>query len=114
MAVTPEGRVKDAAKKFFGEIGAYYYMPVSNGMGRVGAPDFIVCTPITITADMVGQTVGLFCGFEAKAPGNIKGATANQLREIAAIQAAGGEACVFDDVEQLRAALSLRPLRAYL
>lgn len=39
---TPEGKVKDKVKKVLREYGAYYHMPVQNGMG---APtlDFVVC-----------------------------------------------------------------------
>ena len=91
MAQTPEGRVKDAVKKYLKSIGAYYYMPVSNGMGRVGAPDFMVCWR------------GKFYGVETKAPGKLTNTTPNQERELSGIAAAGGVAVVIDDVEQLRA-----------
>lgn len=90
MAKTPEGRVKDACKAFFKEIGAYFYMPVSNGMGRVGAPDFMVCWR------------GKFFGIETKAPGKAGNTTPNQDRELREIRDAGGEAYVVDDVAQLR------------
>lgn len=87
--MTPEGKVKKAIKKWLMENDAYYYMPVSNGMGRVGAPDFIICL------------AGRFIGVEAKAPGNRGKATANQQREITEINKAGGYAIVVDDVVQL-------------
>ena len=90
MAMTPEGRVKAAVKKYLTEVGAYYYMPVSNGMGRVGAPDFLVCWN------------GQFVGIETKAPGKRGNTSPNQDREIAAIRAANGLAVVIDDVEQLQ------------
>jgi hypothetical protein len=90
MAMTPEGRVKAAVKKYLTEVGAYYYMPVSNGMGRVGAPDFLVCWN------------GQFVGIETKAPGKRGNTSPNQDREIAAIRAANGLAVVIDDVEQLK------------
>lgn len=32
--MTPEGRTKDAVKKMLKEHGAYYHMPVQNGMGQ--------------------------------------------------------------------------------
>ncbi len=68
---------------------AYYYMPVSNGMGRVGAPDFIVCLR------------GRFIGIETKAPSKKNNVTANQKREIEWINRSGGYAIVVDDVSQL-------------
>lgn len=89
MAATPEGRVKEAVKKLLTSIGAYFYMPMSNGMGRVGAPDFIVCHK------------GMFYGIETKAPGKIKDVKPNQQRELSAIQAAQGVSIVIDDVSQL-------------
>lgn len=87
--MTPEGRVKKEVKAWLTERGAYYYMPVSNGMGRVGAPDFIVCL------------AGRFVGIETKAPGKRSATTANQEREIQWINKAGGTAFVVDDVSQL-------------
>ena len=65
-------------------------MPVSNGMGRVGCPDILVCYK------------GLFMAFETKAPGKIKNVTPNQQREIDDIQRANGLAHVVDDVEQVK------------
>ena len=87
--MTPEGKVKKDVKAWLVKNKAYYYMPVSNGMGRVGAPDFIVCLG------------GRFVGIETKAPGKRKNATPNQLREIEWINRAGGYAFVVDDVAQL-------------
>lgn len=90
MASTPEGRVKTKIKDYLKSIGAWYYMPVSNGMGRVGCPDILVCHN------------GKFLAFEVKAPGKLKNTTPNQDREIAAIQAAQGVAVVVDDVQQVK------------
>lgn len=89
MALTPEGKVKKDVKAWLVKHQAYYYMPVSNGMGRVGAPDFIVCL------------AGRFIGIETKAPGKKKNVTPNQQREIQWINRAGGYAMVVDDVSQL-------------
>ena len=89
MSVTPEGRVKKAVKQWLVERGYYYYMPVSNGMGRVGAPDFLCCIN------------GRYVGIETKAPGKRNNTTPNQDREIAAIRDAKGIAVVVDDVKQL-------------
>ena len=89
MALTPEGRVKEAVKRRLKALGAYYYMPVSNGMGRVGAPDFIVCLD------------GRFIAIETKAPGKRGNTTPNQDRELQAIRDAYGFALVVDDAQQL-------------
>lgn len=81
MAQTPEGKVKDKIKKILKEYGAYYYMPVSNGMGAP-ALDFIACYK------------GKFLSIEAKAPG--KHATPRQVKTMADIRMAGGEALMVD------------------
>lgn len=92
MALTPEGRVKEAVKRWLKSRGIYYYMPVQNGMGVVGVPDFICCW------------AGKFIAIETKAPGKRSSVSPNQHRQIAAIHAAGGAAIVIDDVEQLEGA----------
>ena len=68
MAKTPEGRVKDNIKKWMAKYfpNAWSYMPVQTGYGVNGIPDHIYCVPVTITPEMVGETVGLFVGIEAK------------------------------------------------
>lgn len=88
--MTPEGKVKKKVKEYLQSIGAWYYMPVSNGMGRSGCPDILVCYK------------GLFMAFETKSPGKIKNVTPNQEREINAITSANGLARVVDDVEQVK------------
>ena len=88
--MTPEAKVKKKVKEYLQSVGAWYYMPVSNGMGRVGCPDILVCY------------LGYFLAFETKAPGKIKNVTPNQLREINGIQRANGLAHVVDDVAQVR------------
>jgi hypothetical protein len=93
MAMTPEGKVKKKVKEYLQSIGAWYYMPVSNGMGRVGCPDILVCYK------------GLFMAFETKAPGKIKNVTANQQREIDGILRVNGLAHVVDDVEQVKSVI---------
>ena len=89
MAMTPEGKVKKKIKEYLVTTGAWYYLPVSNGMGRVGCPDILVCYK------------GYFLAFEVKSPGKIANTTANQDREIAGINNAKGVAIVVDDVEQV-------------
>ena len=97
MAMTPEGRVKDAIKKMLKAAGWYWFMPVSNGLGKHGIPDIIACKPTVITPDMVGQRVGLFVGIECKAPGKLSTVTPLQERELEAIEAAGGIAVLADN-----------------
>ena len=89
MAMTPEGKVKKKIKEYLVTTGAWYYMPVSNGMGRVGCPDILVCYK------------GYFLAFEVKSPGKIANTTANQDREIAGLNNAKGVAIVVDSVEQV-------------
>lgn len=92
--MTPEGRVKAAVKKRLKELGAWYYMPVQNGMGIVGVPDFVCC--------LGGRMVAI----ETKAPGKRSNTTPNQDRQIALIRAAGGIAVVIDDVDQMNEILN--------
>jgi Holliday junction resolvase len=89
MAQTPEGRVKEAIKKYLKSIGAWYFMPVSNGMGQVGIPDIICCYK------------GVFVAIEAKAPGKKANLTENQKRVMDAIRTADGWAWVCDDPTDL-------------
>ena len=90
MAKTPEGVVKDACKKFLKERGAWFFMPVSNGMGQVGIPDIIICYK------------GIFVAIETKAPGKRNQTTANQDRVLDAIQKADGFAWVVDNPNDLK------------
>lgn len=73
--MTPEGRVKVKVKKLLAQYGAYYHMPVQNGMG---APSL----------DFVGCYLGRFYAVETKAPG--KQLTARQLITAEAMSNAGG------------------------
>ena len=89
MSATPEGKVKTAIVKWLKARNIWYFMPVSNGMGRHGIPDVICCWN------------GKFLAIECKAPGKRANASALQEREIAAIRMAKGWAVVVDDVAQL-------------
>lgn len=89
MARTPEGKVKDDVKKFLKARGAWYFMPVSNGMGQVGIPDIICCYK------------GFFVAIETKAPGKKSQVTENQKRVMDAIRDATGLAWVVDDAADL-------------
>jgi len=88
--MTPEGKVKKAVKEYLVSRDAWYYMPVSNGMGRVGCPDILVCWR------------GRFIAIETKAPGKRNNTTPNQDREIDAINSANGLAVAVDDVSQVQ------------
>jgi Holliday junction resolvase len=83
MATTPEGAVKKKIKAILTENGAYWVMPVSNGMGNHGVPDFLVCCN------------GRFIGIEAKAGTNKP--TALQQHNIDRIFDAGGYALVINE-----------------
>lgn len=87
--MTPEGRVKEAVRKFLRAKGVWFYQPVQNGMGQVGIPDFICCYR------------GIFIAIETKAPGKLSGVTANQRRVLDLIKEHGGLALVVDDVAAL-------------
>ena len=81
--MTPEGKVKEKAKRILDRIGAYYFMPATGGYGRNGVPDIVGCLN------------GVFFAIECKANGGRP--TALQLREIDRINVAGGFAIVVDE-----------------
>lgn len=89
MALTPEGRVKQAVKHYLKRRGIWFYMPIQNGMGQVGIPDFICCWN------------GRFLAVETKAPGKLNNTTPNQERVIKEIRGAAGCAFVVDSVAML-------------
>lgn len=96
MAVTPEGRVKNAVKALLKARGIWFYMPTQSQFGVVGIPDFICVHP---------GWGGRMLAIETKAPGKRKNTTPNQDRVIAEINAAGGVAIVVDDITQLQEVL---------
>lgn len=83
---TPESKVKAQIRALLKEYGAYWHMPVQNGMG---APSL----------DFVGCHGGLFYAIEAKA-GN-KQPTPRQESTIAAMRAAGAKVFVVNEVSGL-------------
>lgn len=89
VAMTPEKKVKNGVRLVLDKLGAYYVMPVTNGFGKQGAPDFLVCLK------------GKFFGIECKA-GKGK-TTALQELNLQHIRDAGGIALVVyeDDVPML-------------
>lgn len=86
-----EGAVKDKVKKLLKryEPLLWYYMPVSNGMGVMGIPDFVCCYD------------GMFMCIETKRPGRRGeangGLSALQVRVRRLIETAGGKYFVVDD-----------------
>jgi hypothetical protein len=84
MAGTPEGRVKAQIKSILDKEGAYRVMPVSNGMGAHGVPDFLVCLN------------GRFLGIEAKAGKGMP--TELQLSNLRRIEEAGGSSLVINEI----------------
>lgn len=72
--MTPEGKVKQRVKKLLNDYGAYYHMPVINGMG-MPTLDFICCLK------------GRFFAIETKAEG--KKPTPRQLLTMADMKASG-------------------------
>jgi hypothetical protein len=90
MAKTPEAKVKDGVKQFLKARGAWFFMPVSNGMGQVGIPDIIVCYK------------GVFVAIETKAPGKIANVTPNQERVLKEIRLNDGFAFVVDSTNDLK------------
>jgi Holliday junction resolvase len=93
MMRTPEKKVKDKVTALLRSLGVYYFFPVTGGFGRSGVPDIICCMR------------GRFLGIECKAGGNK--ATPLQLKNIEAIQAAGGYAFIVneDNVDALERVL---------
>ena len=89
MALTPEGRIKQAVKQYLKRRGIWFYMPIQNGMGQVGIPDFICCWN------------GRLLAVETKAPGKLNNTTPNQERVIKEIRDAAGLAFVVDSVAML-------------
>ena len=74
-----------------------------NNTGTKGSADLIGWSSVTITADMVGQTVAVFTSIEVKsATGRLR---PEQRQWLEAVQAAGGIAGVARSVEDARALL---------
>ena len=84
---TPEGKVKDAIKIVLKRMGAYYHMPVQNGMGKPSL-DFICCIR------------GRFVAIEAKAYGGHT--TLRQELTIKEMREAGAVAIIVEGVEQAK------------
>jgi hypothetical protein len=85
--MTLEGKLKQQVKKVLDKHGVWYYMPVQNGMGVTGIPDFICCDN------------GRLVGIETKAPG--KHPTPNQIRIGDQITGHGGVWFVVHDADEV-------------
>jgi hypothetical protein len=83
MASTPEGRVKELVRHVLLSHGAYYFMPVSNGMGSHGVPDFMVCAH--------GRLIGIETKAGKKLPTDL------QMSNLRQIDKAGGIALVINE-----------------
>ena len=93
MANTPESKVKRKVADILNKYNAYFFYPPSNGFGRAGIPDIIVCY------------CGQFIAIECKAGKNTT--TALQRKELRAIEDAGGYALVINEtnIDQVDAVL---------
>lgn len=76
---------------------------------HAGASDLIGFRSVTITPDMVGQTVAVFAAVEVKAPGGKHPVSDEQRTFIEAVTRAGGLAGVARSPEQARLILGLAP-----
>ena len=94
MANTPEGKTKEEIREWLEKEfdNPYVFMPVQTMYGVHGTPDFLCCLPVVITQEMVGTTVGMFAGIEAKDFG--KDAKPLQRIQIGLIKDAKGVAGV--------------------
>lgn len=100
-----EDDVKKLVFKWFKDRDGWSFAPVSRGMGVHGIPDRVGCVPIIITQEMVGETIGLFVGIEAKKPGRRgeqnAGCSGLQTAQLFSIAEAGGIAYVVDSESDL-------------
>lgn len=88
---------------------------ISTGMAN-GAPDLVGWMPVVVTPDMVGRTVALFVGIEAKRPGtelSVHGYRAepgrlseDQRRFLTALETAGAVQGVVRSVAELETVLA--------
>lgn len=86
VAKTPEGRVKKQVRDILDNTPtAWYFMPVQNGMGQSGIPDFVCCVR------------GKFLGIETKSKYSSRKLTALQAKQIQLIEKANGRAVVINE-----------------
>jgi hypothetical protein len=85
---TPEAYEKDDICKYLVSLAAWHFRPFMAGYGKSGVSDIIACIPVTITPEMVGMRIGVFCGIEVKRDG--KELTALQNERMTEIKDSGG------------------------
>lgn len=93
VAKTPEGRVKLLVREILDNTPTcWYFMPVQNGMGQSGIPDFICCVR------------GKLLGIETKSKYSSRKLTALQAKQIRLINEAQGVALMVneDNLEDLK------------
>lgn len=96
MATTPEGRVKNAIKKYLQTVpGCWFFMPIGGPYSAHGIPD------------IVGTVRGRFFAIECKAPGKEGNTTENQKRVIVEMRTAGACAFVASDVVKVKQVFAL-------
>lgn len=88
---TPEGRVKDAVRKYLKSIGAYIFSPVQMGIGAT-------------TLDLLCCIRGKFVVIEVKAAGKVP--TPRQTLTMNEISRAGGIAIWGNSFEEIKERLS--------
>jgi hypothetical protein len=85
---TPEGKIKKKVTQLLKSYSVWYFMPVSNGFGKAGIPDYIACVS--------GTFIGVECKSDTK-----KNPTALQVKCGEGIKEAGGHWLVVCDDESL-------------
>lgn len=86
---------KQGARLFRNQVGAAYTLKgqrITTGLGK-GSSDLIGWTPVTITPDMVGQTLAVFTAVECKTSRGRP--TAEQKQFIDLVRLSGGIAEIY-------------------
>jgi len=98
----PVRLLRNNCGQFRTEDGRY----IRYGVGNPGGSDLIGWVTVTITPDMVGQTVAVFVAVEVKSPG--KKAKPEQQRFLDAVNRLGGKAGVAHSVDEAKIILQRR------
>ena len=92
-----EQTIQRSITKYLEKQGAWVTKVIT--ANKSGVPDVLACLPIEITADMVGQRLGVFVGCEVKMPKGVVSPV--QEYNIKKIRDAGGIAFVARSVEDV-------------